>query len=67
MWVHNTAASLAPIAHDHDGDAHTESSEATQVHRDTTYVAAGRARCDSVPRHMSPPKSPFACRATAAR
>ena len=41
MWVHNTAASLAPIAHEHDGDAHAESSEATQVHRDTTYVGLG--------------------------
>ncbi len=41
MWVHNTAASLEPIAHDHDGGAHTESTEATHVHRDTTYVGFG--------------------------
>ena len=42
MWVHNTAASLDAIAHDHDGDpSHAESSEATHVHRDTTYVGLG--------------------------
>ena len=41
MWVHNTAASLEPIAHDHDGGARTESTEATHVHRDTTYVGLG--------------------------
>ena len=40
MWVHNTAASLDVIAHDHGG-AHTESSVATHVHRDTTYVGLG--------------------------
>jgi len=41
MWVHNTAASLEAIAHEHDGDAQTESSAATHVHRDTTYVGLG--------------------------
>ena len=41
MWVHNSAASLDVIAHDHDGDAHAEASETTHVHRDTTYVGLG--------------------------
>ena len=41
MWVHNTAASLDAIAHDHDGDAHAVASETTHVHRDTTYVGLG--------------------------
>ena len=41
MWVDNTAASLDPIAHDHDGGAHTETSEATHVRRDTGYVGFG--------------------------
>ena len=42
MWVHNTAASLDVIAHDHDHDgAHSEPSVATHVHRDTTYVGLG--------------------------
>jgi hypothetical protein len=41
MWAHNTAASLEAITHDHDAGAHTESAEASHVHRDTTYVGLG--------------------------
>jgi hypothetical protein len=41
MWVHNTAASLEPIAHDHEGGAPPESIEASHVHRDTTFVGLG--------------------------
>jgi Membrane bound beta barrel domain (DUF5777) len=45
MWVHNTAASLDAIGHDHAGGAHAASSEPSHVHRDTTYVGfGGRAR-----------------------
>jgi Membrane bound beta barrel domain (DUF5777) len=39
MWVHNTAASLEAIAHDHDGGAQTESSSGTHAQRNTTYLA----------------------------
>jgi hypothetical protein len=41
IWVHNTAASLEAITHDHDGGAHTGSSEAPQVEQNTTYVGLG--------------------------
>jgi len=41
MWVHNTAASLDAITHDHDGGAHTGSAERTHIRRDTTYVGLG--------------------------
>ena len=48
MWVHNTAASLDAIGHDHDGGAHAGSSEPSHVHRDTTYVGlGGRVRLGS--------------------
>jgi Membrane bound beta barrel domain (DUF5777) len=48
MWVHNTAASLDAIAHDHGGGAHTDASDATHSPRDTTYVGlGGRARLGS--------------------
>jgi uncharacterized beta barrel domain-containing protein DUF5777 len=41
MWVHNTAASLDAIAHDHGGGAHAESADATHSPRNTTYVGLG--------------------------
>jgi Membrane bound beta barrel domain (DUF5777) len=41
MWVHNTAASLEAIAHDHDGGAQTESSSGTHAQRNTTYLGLG--------------------------
>jgi uncharacterized beta barrel domain-containing protein DUF5777 len=41
MWVHNTAASLDVIAHDHGGGAHTKSADATHSPRNTTYVGLG--------------------------
>jgi len=41
MWVHNTAPSLGAIAHDHGGGAHSESSDAAQSPRNTTYVGLG--------------------------
>ncbi len=45
VWVHNTAASLGPISHDHDSDAHSEVSASAPEPRDTTYVGlGGRAR-----------------------
>jgi hypothetical protein len=48
MWVHNTAASLDAVVHDHDGGSHTGSSESSHVHRDTTYVGiGGRVRLGS--------------------
>jgi Membrane bound beta barrel domain (DUF5777) len=48
VWAHNTAASLDASAHDHDGDAHTESSAQTRVHRNTTYIGfGGRIRLGS--------------------
>jgi Membrane bound beta barrel domain (DUF5777) len=48
MWVHNTAASLDAVAHDHDGAPHTGSAEPSHVHRDTTYVGiGGRVRLGS--------------------
>ena len=48
MWVHNTAASLAVIGHDHDGDAYTESSDPAHLNRNTTYIGLGaRARLGS--------------------
>jgi hypothetical protein len=48
MWVHNTAASLDAVAHDHDGGSHTGSSKPSHVHRDTTYLGiGGRVRLGS--------------------
>lgn len=48
MWVHNTAASLDTVAHDHDGDGHAGSSQPSHVHRDTTYLGfGGRVRLGS--------------------
>ena len=48
IWVHNTAASIAPIAHDHDGAAHTEASDPARVVSDTTYIGfGGRVRLGS--------------------
>lgn len=45
VWVHNTAASLAPISHDHDSDAHSEVFADASESRNTTYVGlGGRAR-----------------------
>ena len=45
VWVHNTAASLGPISHDHDSDAHSEVSAYASEARNTTYVGlGGRAR-----------------------
>jgi hypothetical protein len=41
MWVHNTAASLDAVGHDHDGGSHSGSSEPSHVDRDTTYVGTG--------------------------
>jgi uncharacterized beta barrel domain-containing protein DUF5777 len=41
MWVHNTAASLEPIVHDHDGGAHADTSASTHVNRNTTYIGLG--------------------------
>jgi hypothetical protein len=41
MWVHNTAASLEAITHDHGGGTHTGSSGAAHVPRNTTYVGLG--------------------------
>ena len=41
MWVHNTAASLEAITHDHGSGTHTGSSGATHVPRNTTYVGLG--------------------------
>ena len=52
----NTAASLEAIAHDHDGDAQTESSEATQRASRHDLRRAGRAcaiRCLSICRRRS--------------
>jgi hypothetical protein len=47
MWVHNTAASLEVIDHDHDGAAYTESSD-LHVNRNTTYIGlGGRVRLGS--------------------
>ena len=44
-WVHNTAASLNAIAHDHDSDAHVAVSGSASGSRNTTYVGlGGRAR-----------------------
>jgi hypothetical protein len=40
MWVHNTAASVEPIGHDHDGGAEPHD-ETSQARRDTTYVGLG--------------------------
>jgi hypothetical protein len=48
MWVHNTAASLDTIAHDHGGGAQTDASDVTHSPRDTTYVGlGGRTRLGS--------------------
>ena len=48
MWVHNTAASLEAIGHDHDGGAHPKSSEPAHVNRNTTYIGlGGRVRLGS--------------------
>ena len=41
MWVHNTAASVAAISHNHDTDTHSEASGFTPEHRDTTYLGMG--------------------------
>ena len=41
MWVHNTAASLDAIAHDHDGGGYTEKLAPTHVKRNTTYMGLG--------------------------
>jgi Membrane bound beta barrel domain (DUF5777) len=48
VWVHNTAASLDAVVHDHDAGSYTGSSEPSHVHRDTTYVGiGGRVRLGS--------------------
>jgi len=48
MWVHNTAASLEAIDHDHDGGAYTESSDRGHVNRNTTFIGlGGRVRLGS--------------------
>jgi hypothetical protein len=48
VWVHNTAASLEVIDHDHDGGAYTESSAPAPGKRDTTYIGlGGRVRLGS--------------------
>ena len=48
VWVHNTAASLDPVVHDHDGGAHTEPSGQPPVRRNTTYIGlGGRVRLGS--------------------
>ncbi len=46
IWVHNTAASLEPVGHTHDGVTDTSSAESPHPeHRNTTYVGVGgRAR-----------------------
>ncbi len=45
VWVHNTAASLDPISHSHDSDAHSAVSPYASESRNTTYVGlGGRAR-----------------------
>lgn len=41
VWVHNTAASLDAITHDHDSDAHHEAAGDTSEARNTTYVGLG--------------------------
>jgi hypothetical protein len=41
MWAHNTAASLEPIEHHHDGATEAPSAEASHSNRDTTYVGLG--------------------------
>jgi hypothetical protein len=41
MWVHNTAASLMAITHDHDGGVNALLPEPEPVHRDTAYVGFG--------------------------
>ena len=40
MWVHNTAASVEPIAHDHD-HADAPGSETPHTNQNTTYVGLG--------------------------
>jgi len=48
IWAHNTAASLDPVAHDHDGGAHTDSSDPPRERRNTTYIGfGGRVRLGS--------------------
>lgn len=41
VWVHNSAASLDAIAHDHDHGAESAYPVESHDHRDTTYVGAG--------------------------
>jgi len=41
MWVHNTAASLVAITHDHDSDVNAPLPELAPVRRDTAYVGFG--------------------------
>jgi hypothetical protein len=41
VWTGNTAASLDPIAHDHDGDEHTTAADSLPDRRSTTFVGVG--------------------------
>src|SRR5688572_9403723 len=41
MWVHNTAASLTPIDHDHNDDAEAPAADPSRAHQNTTYVGVG--------------------------
>ena len=41
MWVHNTAASLASIDHDHDPNADAPGPDEPQANQNTTYVGLG--------------------------
>jgi len=41
VWTGNTAASLDPIAHDHDLDEHTPTDDSLRVRRNTTVVGVG--------------------------
>jgi len=41
VWVHNTAASLDAITHDHDSEVRREVSRSTSGPRNTTYVGLG--------------------------
>ena len=48
VWVHNSAASLEAISHDHDGSSDSGSFEPTHFNRDTTYIGlGGRVRMGS--------------------
>jgi hypothetical protein len=41
VWVHNTAASLDAITHDHDSEGPGEATQSTSGPRNTTYVGLG--------------------------